>query len=302
MSIKTSRIKAWRWQHCGVADDLLDFLSSYDFLHCPEHSAIEIFKHTPRKGVVWARLSWSGERFFIKARCAVKLSRRLSMMHKASSSRVEWDHMAWLEQSGLHTTQRLAVGECRKWRMLDCDVLLVRWEEQALALEHYHQQLMATAVDKTDQAARQAALMRRVGKTLAEMHQRLCFHRQFHFGNVMLRGDDPATAEVLLIDLKHLSILPQWSDTEWLWSFYVLPYWLRAPVIDWSASSSDLQYLIDGYFHERASGFASSQAMFEYLRAIVPQQSPDTLHPRPKKISSSWLESELGIKLTQSFQ
>ena len=298
MRINKSKISGWRWQHVDAPLALLELLSKYDFLTCPPSEHIEIFNHNPKKGVVWAKITWADSCYFVKARTSLSWSRRLTMSKKKSASRIEWNLMDWVQRRNLHTTTRVALGELRKFRLLYCDVLLLKWEERALTLEDYHRGLRDEASSNQELGESRQQLLAGVGGLIAEMHLKHCYHRQFHFGNVMVRAASTLPTQFLIIDLKHLSVFDKLPPEEWIWSFYILPYWLREPVVDWSESSQDLSHIIAGYYKVNSAGFSSSGQLFTYLRPIMPNRSPVKLHKRPKRINPQWLEAELGIRTT----
>jgi hypothetical protein len=299
----SKRLGAARWRLALSHPELEDALGSLDFESAPKDPRLTLRKSSPR--VFWAELNLEGECFFVKGRREIRPRRLLASMVKTAPLRREWRKTWWLRSQGLDTVEPVAVGELRRLRQLHEEFFVSRYVGTAESLqEHLVRQKELLPVGKWQETRQD--VVRRVGRVFGLIHTVGAYHRQFFAANLLTVEEPGRGLRLIPIDFKHLSTPSRFTDEDWLWSFYLLLWWLGEPVMTWETASSDLASFAAGYHQgvrerrtEQTAVFSASSMpldnLVDLLRTLVSRKP--TVAPRAEHRARVLRELRPHLKL-----
>jgi hypothetical protein len=264
----TTRVGEIRWRAVDGTQDLLERLKTLRFDTCGDHVDVEL-KSTPR--AYWGKLTVGDEAFFIKGRKTVRTKNLFKSTFRTAPLRNEWRQTWWVREQGFETIEPVLVGELRRCRALLEEFFVCRWITDAPMLIDYvttHQESL-----KTDYRHR-SRLLEAMGQLLGEFHSRGAVHRQYSDMNLLVVDDPDVRLRVLPIDFFHLTV-GQLDESDRAWSFYLLPWYMRRPMLLCGFGLRDLIRFVRAYHKAAPETGESPRDILRWALAFLPDKQLD---------------------------
>jgi hypothetical protein len=249
-------------------ETLLERLKTVRFDTCRDHVDLEL-KSGHR--AYWGKITVGEEEFFLKARKAVRPKVVLKSVFRTAPLRVEWRKTWWVREAGFETIEPVLVGELRRCRALLEEFFVCRWIPDAPMLIDYvteHQESL-----KTDPRHRRR-LLEAMGKLLGEFHTRGAVHRQYSDMNLLVVSDPNEILRIVPIDFYHLTVEAP-SENDRAWSFYLLPWYMRRPMLLCGFGVRDLMRFVRAYHRAASETAPTSKALALWALAFLPGKQLD---------------------------